>query len=592
MSEQKTKRKNNREASFKPLLNIYKTTRIPWLMLILVVLVSFGSQTVSVRLTEYSARIDTGTMTGGSFIVSYVALSISSFVLEYGYDLANGLGRAQMGRNVRKRIWGKMLRLPVSYYEKEEPQRLVSRVTKDTEFAYGAITAVIQTASLIYGVTIAVVEVARIFGVYSWIMAVVIPVLVVCSWIIGKMQYRMDRMINTAYSNLTNFYSERLPNVTYIKVNNMEESEYEKGEKISNEKYRADMIYKSLYALQLPLQSLANYISLVFVLIVASSMVRAGTLSTVQMRELLGYFNVVMANATLLLSIWQVIKASHGGCEKISEINAMAEENLEGNVQVRGQHDIVFDHVSFGYTEDRLVLKDASFTIPKGKVTAIVGENGSGKSTVTRLLERFDSPVSGEIRIGGSSLAEIDCAKWREGLGYVFQGNQMLQGTVRENLTYGIEGECTEEELINAVKDAQAYEFIMEKEEQFDTPLRVFDSEFSGGQLQRLAIARVFMKDPDYLIMDEATSGVDSIKEKLIIESVKERMRGKTVVLISHNMDIVKEADHIVVINGGAVEAEGSVDEMTDQSSTFRAFLNAGKQNTEKQNAGKAAASV
>lgn len=575
MPEWKKKKKGSKEASFKPLLNIYKTTRIPWLMLILVVLASFGSQTVSVWIAEYTAKIDTGTMTGGSFIVGYVALTISSFVLEYGYDLANGIGRAQMGRNVRKKIWGKMLRLPVSYYEKEEPQRLVSRVTKDTEFAYGALTAVIQVVSLIYGVTIAMIEVVKIFGAYAWIMAVIVPVLIVCSWIIGKMQYRMDRMINTAYSNLTNFYSERLPNVTYIKTNNMEEAEYKKGERISGEKYRADMIYKALYALQLPLQSLANYISLVFVLIVASSMVRVGTLSAVQMKELLAYFNVVMTNATLLLSIWQVIKASHGGCEKISEINASPTENLEGAFQVQGQQDIVFDNVSFGYTKEKLVLKNASFTIPKGKVTAIVGENGSGKSTVTRLLERFDIPVSGEIRIGGNNLGEIDCEKWRESLGYVFQGNQMVQGTVRENIAYGITRDYTEEELVEAAKDAQAYEFIMEKEAQFDTPLRVFDSEFSGGQIQRLAIARVFMKNPDYLIMDEATSGVDTIKEKLIIECVKEKMQDKTVIVISHNMDIVKGADHIVVINGGEVEAEGSVNEVASRSDTFKSFLNA-----------------
>ena len=328
MKSEKNK-KSEKEASFKLLLNIYKTTRIPWLMLILVVAASFGSQWVGVAIAEYSAKVDTGTMTGGSFLWSYVSLSVISTVLEYGYDLANGLGKSQMGRNVRKRLWGKMLRLPVSFYEKEEPQRLVSRVTKDSEFAYGAITAVIQLFSLIYGIIIAMIEVVRIFGANSWIMAAIIPVLVVCSFIVGKIQYRIDRMINAAYSKMTNFYSERLPNVTYIKTNNMEHSEYEKGKKISNEKYKADIIYKVMFALQLPLQSLANYISLIFVLLVSSAMVRTGTLHAPQMKELLNYFNIVMADATLILSIWQIVKASHGGCEKISEINAAPTENLE-----------------------------------------------------------------------------------------------------------------------------------------------------------------------------------------------------------------------------------------------------------------------
>lgn len=569
-----------KESSWKPLMNIYKTVRIPWFLLIMVVLLSFGSQWVSVKLVEYSSKIDTGTMTAGSFLVGYVAFSVISILVEYGYDLANILGNAQMARNVRRRLWGKMLRLPLSFYEKEEPQRLVSRVTKDSTFAYGAITSVIQIISVIYGLVIAMRPVVKIFGAKSWIVAVIIPVLFICSFIVGKIQYRIDRMINKVYSKMTNFYSERLPNITYIKTNNMEKSEYEKGLKVSNEKYKADIVYKILFALQMPIQSLANYIGLVFVLIAASAMVRSKTITAVQMKELMLYFNIVMADATLLLGVWMSIKASHGGCEKIAEINGLKAEDVSGISEVSGQQDIVFDHVSYGYTEDKLVLKDASFTIPKGKITAIVGENGSGKSTITRLLERFDAPASGEIRIGESRLDELDCAKWRDKLGYVFQGDQMVEGTVRENLGYGLTKEYSEDELVKAAADAGAYDFIMEKEEKFETPLHVFDSEFSGGQLQRLAIARVFMKDPEYLIMDEATSGIDLMKEAQIVACMKEKMKGRTVVLISHNMNLIQDMDHIVVIKDGQVEAEGSPKEVAERSDTFKALVGVGDAET------------
>lgn len=576
MAKHMCRKNTNKEDSWKPLFHIYRSVKIPWIMLALVVLISLGSQYVAIELAKYTAKIDTGTMTGGSFLVGFVIFTMISVVLEYGYDLANGIGRAQMGRNVRKKLWGRLLRLPVSNYEKEEPQHLVSRMTKDTDFAYGALTAVIQLFSMIYGVIIAMIEVVRIFGAYSWIMAAVVPVLIICSFIVGKIQYRIDRMINTAYARMTNFYSERLPNITYIKTNNMEKSEYEKGIKISNEKYKADMIYKGLYALQLPLQSLANYISLVFVLLVASSLVRAGSMESVQMKELLNYFDIVMSNATLILGVWQTIKATHGGSEKIAELNAARTEQLSGkSFDDQEQQDIVFDGVSFGYNEEKLILKNVSFHIPKGKITAIVGENGSGKSTITRLLERFDEPDSGEIRIGEQRLKDIDGMQWRDHLGYVFQGNQMVQGTVRENLTYGVTRECSQEELVKVTREAEAYQFIMEKEKGFDTPMKVFDSEFSGGQLQRLAIARVLLKDPDYLIMDEATSGVDHIKEDRIIRQVKEKMKGKTVIVISHNMNLVKSADHIVVIRDGKVEAEGSPKNLAVESNTFRAFLNA-----------------
>lgn len=576
MEQQKEKMFNRKESSWKPLLHIYKTVRIPWFLLIAVVLLSFGSQWVSVRLVEYSSKIDTGTMTAGSFMVGYVVFSVISILVENGYDMANVIGNAKMGRNVRKRIWGKMLRLPVSFYEKEEPQRMVSRITKDSAFAYGALTSVIQLISLVYGIVISMKPIVEIFGARAWIAAVIVPVLVICSIIVGKVQYRIDRMINAVYSKMTNFYSERLPNITYIKTNNMEKEEYEKGIKASDEKYKADIMYKILFALQMPLQSLANYIGLVFVLITASAMVRAGSITAVQMKELMLYFNIFMADATLVLGIWMNVKASHGGCEKIAEINDSQTEDTSGTCEVSKQQDIIFDNVSYGYTEDKPVLKSACFTIPKGKITAIVGENGSGKSTITRLLERFDKPVSGEIRVGGTEINLLDRAKWREKVGYVFQGDQMVQGTIRENLVYGIHGGYSEEDLVQAAKDAEAYEFIMEKEEKFETPLQVFDSELSGGQLQRLAIARVFMKNPDYLIMDEATSGVDLMKEADIFAHMKEKMKDKTVVLISHNMNLIKDADHIVVLNNGTVEAEGSPDEVAACSSTFNAFLAAG----------------
>ena len=562
-----------KEGSWKSLINIYKTVKAPWGYLICVLLASMGMQWVAVQIVEYTSRIDTGTMTGGFFIVAYAFYAVLDFFFEYAYDMFGALGGAKMARNTRIKLWGRMLRRPVSAYEKEEPQRLVTRITKDTTYAYSALSALIQIISVVYGIVIAVIPVVRIFGAYSWIIAVVIPVLFVCSYIVGKIEYRIERMINRVYSKMTNFYSERLPNITYIKTNNMEEQEYKKGLKRSQEKYKADMIYKALYALQLPLQSLANYIGLVFMLITASAMVRAGTMTTLELKQLMLYFEVVMENVTLILGIWMALKVAHGGTEKISEINSAPEEDLEGNKAAGAGEDIVFDHVTFGYTENRAVLKDASFTIPKGKVTAIVGENGSGKSTVTRLLERFDPPSSGRIWVGENALDEIDGKKWRQKLGYVFQGNQMIEGTIRENIAYGASSEASDEDIIKAADDAQALDFITEKEQKFDTPVHVFESELSGGQIQRLAIARAFMKDADYMIMDEATSGVDVMKEKAIMDAAREKMEGKTLIFISHNMEIAKTADHIIVLNDGCVEAEGSLDEVTRSSETFRALV-------------------
>ena len=577
-SEKSGKKRGNetllggKEASYEHLWNIYKTVKIPWAMLLLVLATSLGTQWVAVEIVEYSSRIDTGTMTGGWFLVCYVTLAVLSVLFEYGYDLAGALGNAQMARNVRTRLWGRMLRMPVASFEREEPQRLVSRVTKDATYAYSALSGGIQVISIIYGIVIAIIPMVEIFGAYSWIIAVCIPVLFVCSAIVGKIQYRIDRMINTQYSKMTNFYSERLPNMTYIKTNNMERSEYEKGLEYSQEKYKADIIYKALYALQLPLESLANYIGLVFVLVVSSAMVRGGTLTALEMKQLMLYFEVVMENATLLLGVWLVFKSSHGGSEKIGAINDAEPENLAGADVAAGVDDIVFEHVTFGYTPEVPVLRDVSFTVPAGKTTAIVGENGSGKSTIARLLERFDAPDAGAIRVGGDDLSALDGTQWRGKVGYVFQGNQMVEGTIRENIAYGAPEGATEEDLVRAAADAGALEFINEKPQGLDTPVHVFESELSGGQLQRLAIARAFMKDPDYLVLDEATASIDVVAGEEIMARARERMAGKTLIFVSHDMDVVNTADHVVLLRDGHVEAEGSPDELARTSELFRAM--------------------
>lgn len=570
------KKKQKKEGSWKSLIHIYKTAKIPWMLLVLVVVCDLGMQTIGVKVVPYGSKIDTGTMGGMGFIAMYAILSIVYCMFENGYDLFNGMGRAKMCRNVRRTLWGKMLRLPISSYEKEEPQRFVSRITKDTEHSYSAITAIIQLVSIIYGCVLAMIEVIKIYADLSWIMLGVIPVLIFCSWLVGKLQYKMQTAIIQANSNVTNYYSERLPNITYIKTNNMESLEREKGREISELKYKADKKYWLLYTFNLPISTLAQYLSSVAVLILASAMVRGGKMEMAQVISLTGYFDLVMNNATMFITVWQAIKMSHGGTEKIAEIESSEEEQIDGSVTAEGQEDIVFDHVAFQYSNGKEVLKDLSCRIPRGKITAIVGENGSGKSTLMRLLERFDPPTEGKIYVGGQEITSINGKKWRDSLGYVFQGNQMIQGTVEENITYAMEKGYDREQMIRAAKDARAYDFIMEKEEEFQTKIDIFNPEFSGGQLQRLAIARVLMKDFEYLLLDEATSGIDTETEKAVLETIFEKSKGKTLVFIAHNMELIRKADHIIVIRDGSVEAEGTDEEVLAQSGTYQAFVQAG----------------
>ena len=292
-----------------------------------------------------------------------------------------------------------------------------------------------------------------------------------------------------------------------------------------------------------------------------------------QLVNLYNYYLLFMGNAYLLMSMWQMLKQSHGASEIIGQIlDAEPEELEKGEPMGETCEDIAFENVGFSYDGKTPVLRDVSFTIPRGKKTVIVGENGCGKSTAIKLLEGFEELDSGRILIGGRDMKDIQLKDLRDKVGYLFQGNQIVKGTIEENVKYGIEHECTSEEIEAALKAAKAYDFIQEKDEGIRSQISRFDNKVSGGEMQRIAVARMILKDPEYLIMDEATSGIDLVSARAVNESVEDMMKGRTIVAVSHDFEEIKKADHIVVLKNGVCDAEGDYDTVYRESELFRQF--------------------
>ena len=343
------------------------------------------------------------------------------------------------------------------------------------------------------------------------------------------------------------------------------------GVEATEAKYKADVRRLNRFIFQAPIASMSQYVNQIVLLIVATGLVRAGVMKMAQMTNLYNYFLLFMSNTFMITAVWQNLKLSQGACATISRLMEMEDERLDGPVPVEQEdQDIVFDHVSFSYEEGHDVLKDVSFVIPKGKVTAIVGENGSGKSTIIKLLERFNQPTSGVIRLGEADMRDVNLAQWRSAVGYLFQSDQVVKGSIQENICYGLDRVWTEEELRRAVALARADGFIQAKAEGFDADISRFDSRLSGGELQRVAIARIILKQPRYLIMDEATSGIDVVSESEVLGGLSNIMRGSTTIMVSHDMNLIRKADHIVVLNGGVIEASGSYDQVSQHSPLFQ----------------------
>ena len=219
--------------------------------------------------------------------------------------------------------------------------------------------------------------------------------------------------------------------------------------------------------------------------------------------------------------------------------------------------DIVYYHVAFAYDPEVPILKDVNFTVPGGKMYAIVGPSGSGKSTVVNLIPRLYDVLKGSVRIGDTDVRDFDLSYLRSNIGVVTQETYLFNGTIRENLLYAKE-DATEEELIEACKCASIHEFIINQPEGYDTVVGNRGLKLSGGEKQRLSIARVILKDPRILILDEATSALDSISENAIQDALEMLMKGRTSIVIAHRLSTILKADSILVVKDGVIAEQGS----------------------------------
>ena len=242
------------------------------------------------------------------------------------------------------------------------------------------------------------------------------------------------------------------------------------------------------------------------------------------------------------------------------------ENGLKPAVQDR---DIVFSHVKFSYDPEKELLKDIDFSIPGGKMYAIVGPSGSGKSTIVNFIPRLYDVLGGKVEVAGIDVRDFDLQYLREHIGIVTQETYLFNGTIRENLLYAKE-DATQEEIENACRIASIHEFIANQPKGYDTEVGNRGLKLSGGEKQRISIARMILKDPDILILDEATSALDSISENAIQDALEKMMEGRTSIVIAHRLSTILKADKILVLKDGTICERGTHEELLEKNGVYR----------------------
>lgn len=577
--DEKTAQEESKRAkfSFHLFKNVYRGVKIPWGGYILGWIFAFAANVVAGMKATQTAKIVTGDITDMSTVITYAVITIAAscvlFLAIFG-DFAS----IKVNTRVRNKLWNKLMHLPVKYYDEESPNRVISRVTIDTEHAsqpFNVLTVAVALVGLAVGVLSSGGDLNKTMML---VLCVVFVVVLIAMFFAASVVALSYYQVANRLSIFTSFLSERLGNFKLIKASRSEKRELEKGYEIIDLRYKAGMMQvlgNALVTLGMQLSTVGLYAAafLVGAILLAQGKITDGTE--------INAFYVYGTNMALVLLLFAqvptVLAQTIGVTTQFSSIfDKKNEDTATGNPMPESIEDISLNGVSFSYDGSRQVLEDITCTIPKGKKTAIVGANGSGKSTLVKLVDRLYPEAGGSIMLGNENAGDIALSAWRGKFAIVAQNASLFSGSIRDNICYGIEREVSVEELSQIARLAGIEDLVASHDEGFDFDIGLSGSRLSGGEQQRLSIARAFMKNPEYIILDEATANLDAKTEKQVKAAIDTLMKGRTVIMIAHNYDAIREADHIIVLDNGKIAAEGTHEELMESSDFYRQLASVG----------------
>ena len=500
------------------------------------------------------------------FIMQAALSAYATYALGYnGQKIIAGL---------RELLWKKLIKLPVSYSDKYGSGEMISRLTNDTMVVKELITT--HLVGAITGI-ISVIGSITILLFMNWrltlLIFIVFPIAAMILVPIGRIMLNISKATQAETGKFTGVLNQVLPEIRLVKASNAEQIEYKRGMDGINRLFLLGIKEAKTQSLVSPIITLVLMAALVGVIgyggmQVASGMITAGSL----VAFILYIFQIIMPMGQITTFFTQ-LQRSMGATMRIIEILSEQEENLhKGEELVKANEDIVFHQLSFAYSDDSLILDNLNASIKAGTVTAIVGPSGGGKTTLFKLMERFYEPSHGTICLGGRPIQEYSLQSWRKHIGYVSQESPLLAGTIRENICYGLERDVTDAEVEYAAQMAHALEFIQQLPDGFNTDVGERGLKLSGGQRQRIAIARALLRNPTILMLDEATSSLDSQSEQTVQLALNKLMVGRTTIVIAHRLSTVVDADQLLFIEKGMITGRGTHEELMNTHALYKEF--------------------
>ena len=523
--------------------------------------------------------IDKGIEAGNmSMILRYGAILVgfALVALTFGALSGRSCARATAGfaRNLRHDMFHHLQVYSFSNIDKFSSAGLVTRLTTDVSNVQNAFMMIIRTlircpAMLIF----AMVMSFRINHDISLIFLAVIPILGVGLYLIIKHVHPVFERVFKTYDRLNGVVQENLSGIRVVKNFVREDHEIEKFDTISGTIYKDFSLAERILALNSPLMQGCVYACMILVSWLGAKQIVIGNMSTGNLMSFFTYIMQILSSLMMLSMVFVMITMSRASAERIVEV--LDEEsditNCDNPVYEVKDGSVEFTDVSFSYAKrpDKTVLDDIDLIIPSGQTVGIIGGTGSSKSSLVQLIPRLYDVTGGCVKVGGVDVRNYDLQTLRHNVAMVLQKNTLFSGTIKENLRWG-NPNATDEELVHACRLAQADDFISTFPDGYDTYIEQGGTNVSGGQKQRLCIARAILRKPKILILDDSTSAVDTKTDALIRQAFREEIPNTTKIIIAQRISSVMDADQIVVMDNGRINACGTHEELLANNEIYR----------------------
>ena len=570
-------REDGTKFSLKSFVKLITTTKPRYALLIAGVLLLMVSSSAQIYIPKLAATLVNNFSKGVDYalLIKVAGLFVASAIVSAIGGTILGIFGENIVQKLRKMLWKKLTTLKVSYFDTVKAGETTSRLVNDTSQVKQLVaTTFPQTLSSLILVIGSVYMMIRMDWKMSVAMLIAVPIVMLVMMPIFRFGTKVGRLRQDTLATFNGIASETLSEIRLVKTSNAEKQAEERADQEVDKLFDVGKKEAIFDATMQPFMMMIMMTMIFGLLAYGMHRIAIGTMEIGTLMSFLMYlFNLIGALPNIASLFTEVAKAA-GSTKRVQELLDEIPEDFQSgtDLDLTGQK-LSVEGLDFAYQTGEPILENISFEANPNQVIAFAGPSGGGKSTIFSLLERFYEPTKGTIKFGDLPIEKINLTNYRSQIGFVSQDSAIMAGTIRENLTYGLSQDFSDDALWHVLELAYARKFVEDMPEQLDTEVGERGVKISGGQRQRIAIARAFLRNPKILMLDEATASLDSESEMMVQHALANLMKGRTTLIIAHRLATIVDSDRIYFLEKGKITGSGSHEELVKNHQTYAKYV-------------------